>query len=256
MRFAARPDFIPNITDAPMDFVWRGAQDHIGPTETMTPLLDLLAGTTTCGQVAMCAGILLWGTWRFKGHAPVEHNLELAEAAFAWQVDYRYVDVNRGPKGTPPDEPPALSATMKLNALMRSELDDDEYWYNYYQPVRETFHSAHIVRHVLPKAAKKEFEAWLKGLVERVKRIASKPDEEFRKKKDFDSLEAHRAFVGRHRGAPLPPEILDPNTDVSEENRLELVHRFLAGLDSSTNRYLRSPEELKAQGFVGILDHA
>jgi hypothetical protein len=252
MGFAERPSFIPDMSGEPIDFAWDGPEAHIGPTETVTPLLDLLAGTTTCGQVTMCAGVLLWGAWRLKGHTAVEHNFELAEAAFAWQIDYRYIDVDRGPKGKPPDQPPAQSAMMKLNSFMRREMDADEYWNSYYQPVRETFHSAHLVRHILPKDARKEFETWLKGLVARVKEIASKPDEEFRKKKEFESPEAHRAFVSRHRGSPLPPEILAPQSKVTPELQRDLVMQFLGGLNPSSNRYLRSPEELKASGLEAM----
>lgn len=252
MRFRDRPGFVPESVQGPLDFAWRGARDHIGPTETVTPLLDMLAGTTTCGQLAMCAGILLWGSWRFKGQAEVEHNFELAEAAFAWHFNYRYVNTNRGPTGAPPDQPPAVSATMKLNGYMRQAMDPAQYWEKYYQPVRETFHAAHIVSHVLPKSAKKEFEAWLKEVVARVKRIASKPDEEFKKKKEFESVEAHQAFIARHRGAPIPPEILDLNVEVNESNRKNLNARFLAGLSPSDNRYLLRPEELSLLGVETI----
>jgi len=251
MYFSDRPTFIPPSVEGPLDFKWLGAREHIGPTETMTPLLDMLAGTTTCGQMAMCAGILLWGSWRFKGHVPVEHNFELAEAAFAWQTDYRFVDIDRGPKGKAPDQPPALSATMKLNSYMRASMNP-KYWESYFQPVRETFHSSHIVRHVLPKAAKKEFETWLTELAARVKRLAAKPDEDFKREDEFESLEGYRVFVTRHRGAPIPPEILDPSVEVNESNRDELNAHFLAGLKASENRYLLRPKELSPLGVETI----
>jgi hypothetical protein len=252
MRFRDRPGFVPETVQGPLDFTWRGAREHIGPTETVTPLLDMLAGTTTCGQLAMCAGILLWGSWRFKGHTEVEHNFELAEAAFAWHFDHRFVNTNRGPTGAAPDQPPAISATMKLNGYMRQSMDPAQYWVKYFQPVRETFHASHIAAHVLPKKAKKDFEAWLKEVAKRVKRIASKPDEAFKKKSEFESVEAHQAFIARHRGAPIPPEILDPNVDVNDSNRDELNARFLAGLKASENRYLLRPEELPALGVEPI----
>jgi len=252
MRFNERPQFVPpEVIGSPIDFAWEGARDHIGPTEKVTPLLDQLAGTTTCAQVSMCAGVLLWGAWRFSGLAPVEHDFELAEAAFAWQVDWRYADPDRGPKGKPPDQPPAVSATMKLDSLMRSAMDVDQYWNSYYQPVRETFHSAHIVQHVLPKPARKVFQGWLKSLTTRVKEIAPKPDEEFRKKKDFASIEEHQAFIARHRGLPLPPDILLEGHEVTAERSRALVQKFITGLDWKANRYLRPPDEMRALGFEG-----
>lgn len=247
------PSYIPaSIVGAPLDFRWEGARDHMGPTETITPLLDMLASTTTAAQIAMCAGVLSWGAWRLKGHTPVEHNFELAEAAFAYMVDWRYVDRDAGPKGKAPDQPPAVSAMMQLNRFMRLELNHDEYWDNYFQPVRETFHAVHIVRHILPKATVAEFDSWLKALVARIKSHWAKPDEEFRKKDTFSSPEEREPFIARHRGPPIPHQILDPRFEYREADRVRLIGEFLERLDPKTNRYLRTSEAMLALGFKGV----
>lgn len=250
MSIEELPEFIPqSIVGVPVDFRWEGAREHIGPTETVTPLFERLGGTTTCGQISMCSGILLWGAWRLKGHAPVEHNFELAQASFAYQIDWRYVDIEVEPKGKAPDQPPALSAMMKLNSFLRASLRD--YWNSYYIPISETFHSAHIVKHILPAEHAKAFQHWLVSLADRVKSIAAKPDEPFRKKKEFDTADEYEVFVARHRGLALPPEILNPAQQVTAGNREELVARFLERLDWKSNRYLRAPEKMQAMGFTG-----
>ena len=239
------------IQALPLDFRWDGSGEHTGPMQTVTKLLARLAGTTTCGQVSLCAGVLQWGAWRLSPHTPVDSCLRLAEAAFAYQVDFRYLDFEQRSKEELPDEPPALSAMMELDRFMAYSIDADEYWNSYYQPVTETFHSVHLVRHILPKPKRKMFEEWLNAVVDRIKVVAPKPEEEFKKKKEFDSVEAHKAFVARHRGNPLPPEIIDPGFDYNDEIRVELIDQFLQSLDWGANRYLRSPDEMKEIGFEG-----
>jgi hypothetical protein len=250
MNLLALPPFIPaSITGTPLEFEWKGAREHIGPTETLTPLLKQLGSTTTCGQISMCAGILLWGAWRLKGATPIERYVELAEATFAYQVDWRYLNLEAEPLIPAPDQPPAVSAMTELNNFLVAAVRD--YWISYYIPVAETFHSSHVVKHILPKKAAKDFQTWLLGLAERVREIAAKPDEPFKKKKEFPTEEAWKAFLAPHRGKPLPPDILDPAATVTKENRHDLVATFLAGLDWNNNRFLRPPEEMKASGFVG-----
>jgi len=237
--FYSRPDFIPeSVVGAPLDFVWKGAQAHIGPVEQVTPLMEQIWGVTTCAEIGMCAGVMLWVKWRLDGFAEVDHDLELAEASFAYCVDWRYLDRDGGPKGKPPDQPPAMSAAMKVNSLMRRALDMDEYWYNQYQPVSETFHSAHIVRHILPNAAKRVFDNWLKVVSDRLRVYFPKPGDGGRKFAEFESREAYRAYTAPHRGVPVPPQLLDPSFDYNPEDREALVAKFLSGLDPSRNRYL------------------
>jgi hypothetical protein len=249
---AHRPAYIPeSILSAPLQFVWQGATEHIGPTETVTKLLDRLSGTTTCAQITMCAGVFEWGAWRLSAHTPVDYCLELAEAAFAYQVDWRYVNPDAGPVGKAPDQPAAISATMQLTRFMRSALDKDEYWNSYYQPIRETFHCAHLVEHILPKQAKKGFQAWLDGLAERIMQFWPKPDEPFRKKKEFATVEEHQSFIARHRGVAVPRELLDPDFPYRPEMREQLVAEYLERLDWKVNRYLRSPEDMLKIGFEG-----
>jgi hypothetical protein len=252
MNFSERPGFIPAaVENRPLDFKWNGARDHIGPTETVTPLMERVWGTTTCGQITLCAGLLLWGGWRLRGHTDTETLLLLAEAAFAYQVDWRYLREDLVPFKRPPDEPPALSASMALIDFAQIALNPKKNWDNYYQPVRETFHSAHVVRHILPADVRKPFDAWLDVVAERVQKIAAKPEEAFRKKKEFATNEEYLEFCARHRGTPLPPQVLDPQFAYDDGQRAQLVRENLHGLNCQANMYLRSPEDMRALGFAG-----
>lgn len=252
MNFYARPDFIPaSIVGAPLDFLWEGAQAHIGPVEVVTPLMKRLGQGTGLAQVALCAGVLLWLTWRLREATEVDHNLELAEAAFAYCVDWRYIDVDAGPKGKAPEQPPALSAAKKVNSLMRRALNHETYWNSFYQPVGETFHSANIVNHILPRATQRVFEGWLLALADRVKTHFPRPSIEYREYSTFESEVAYDEFVAPMRGVAPPPQILDPSFAYEPQQRDRLLSEFLAELDPKRNRYLRTPEAMLELGFTG-----
>ncbi|MCE1174553.1 MAG: hypothetical protein LWW77_08110 [Propionibacteriales bacterium] len=252
MNFYERPDFIPaDVVGAPIDCEWKGAQAHIGPVETLDPQLIRLGRATASAQVAMTAGILLWLTWRLKPLTEVDHNLELAEAAFAYTIDWRYLDVDAGPKGKAPDQPPELSAAKKVNSLMRQAVDADSYWNSFFTPVDKTFHSARVTRYILPKPHKVKFGAWLNELSERTYQHFPLPDLPQRDIREFESREACYAYRAPRRGVAIPPQLLDPSFDYQPEQREDLLREFLAGLDRSRNRYLRSPEAMRELGFVG-----
>jgi hypothetical protein len=252
MNFYALPKFIPEeIVGAPIDFPWEGAQEHIGPVETLTPLMMHLGRGNGLAQVAMCAGILLWLTWRLKTLTDVEHNLELAEAAFAYTIDWRYVDINAGPKGKAPDQPPEVSAAKKVNSLVRRALNQDTYWNSFFTPVAETFHAANVVQHIVPTSQKGAFEHWLLAVSDRMHAHFPLPDLAEREFSTFESEQAYDAYVAPRRGVAIPPEILDTSVEYDPGKRDASLAKFLTGLDRGRNRFLRSPEEMLELGFEG-----
>ncbi len=239
------------IAGAPLDFVWRGAQAHIGPVETVNKLFDLIGYKTTCGMLTQAAGIISWGAWRLEGHTDVSVLLQMVEASFAFQVHPYYVDLEGAPTRKPKDRPPAESAAAKLQALLWGGLDADEYWQSYYQPHDSAFHSAYIVRHIMPKNKKQVFSDWLEGMLGRIKKVAPKPDEPRVEDPDALSPKERAAYYARHWGQPLPTQILDLELDYQSSKREELVDRFLRELRWKDNPFLRSPEAMKALGFEG-----
>jgi len=251
--FCTRSDFIPeSVVGAPLDFVWKGALNHIGPEQTVTPLWKQLSGVTMCAQVSLCAGILLWERWRLEGLAEVEHDQELAEASFAYCIDWRYTDQTAGPRGRPPDQPPATSAAMQVNLFMRRSLFHQDYWDSPDPPVQETFHSAHLVRHTMPNAGKKTFDDWLTAVASRLQSYHPKPKDRLPSFYTFESEALYDQAVAPYRGVPVPPQLLDPSFDYNPDDREALVAEFLAGLDPSRNRYLRTPEQMLELGFEGV----
>ena len=246
-----KPPYIPDsVVGAPVEFSWKGTTAHVGPAPPSGPVLDLVGDKTTCGTITLLAGVLEWASWRFQGHTDTQQGRELSEAAFAYQIDWRYVDL--GQRIDIPEEPASLSAFLKIWSFMRRALNPKRYWDHYYQPIDETFHASYILRHTLPKADQKTFSSWLKSAAARLDTIAPKPDEPRRKKSEFDSPEQYTEWVATHRGVALPSEVLDPGFDYMQEMREDLVGTFLEELDPSANRYLRSPEAMLELGFEGI----
>ena len=235
-----------------MQFSWKGSGCHCGPRGSETPLLRRLDGTTICAQLALCSGLLSWAAWRLMGHTDeAQPALELAQAAFAYQVDWRYADPDAGTVHAAPDTPPALSALMEVTVYLWESLDKDRFWDSYYAPVMQTFHAAHVVQHIMPKAQRPAFVRWFDQVIERVQLHARAPAEPFRKQREFDSMDAWKQFVARHRGPALPPEIIDPQADYRPQDRDQWLARFLASLDWENNRYLRSPQAMRKLGFEG-----
>lgn len=256
MSIDSRPSFIPAaVAESPIDFTWKGDLAHIGPVDAVMPLMIRLGNVTNCGQITLMAGLLYWAGWRLKNHAPVpaKRFLQMAPAIFAYQVDRLYFD--RGPvpvyEEYEDEFTPALSAAFEIERFARRALKEEEFWNAYYPPVRETFHTAYLVSHIMPKKSKRGFAKWRDDLAARVKAVAPKPDEPFRMKKEFPTPEAHLAWVAPHQGTALPPQILDPNFNYDESQRTVLLDKYLSELDWRENPYLRSPEAMKAAGFAG-----
>jgi hypothetical protein len=239
------------IVGAPLDFPWQGPQAHIGPVETVNKMFNLIGYKTTCGMLSQAAGIISWGAWRLEGHTNVKVLLQMVEASFAFQVHPCYVDPDGAPTRKPKERPAAESAAAKLQLLLWEGLDADRYWHSYYQPHDSAFHSAYLVRHIMPKSKKKVFSDWLEGMLERIKEVAPKPDEPRVKDPDALSAKERDAYYSRHWGQSLPPQVLDVEFDYQPSKREELVEHFLRQLSWKENPFLRSPDAMKKLGFEG-----
>jgi hypothetical protein len=230
---------------------WKGARDHIGPVQTVTPLVDRLSGKTTCATVTLMSGVMLWGAARLRSFTEADFCFELADAAFAWQFDWRYVEARAKPYYRAPDEPTGKSAAMTLANFLRDSINGQDPWTSFYQPILPLFHMANVVNFILPDDAKREFERWLAGASDRLDAIARAPELEVPEFADFESEDAYDAYCAPRRGAPLPPIVLDLDVDHSGVDLEAEARSFLASLDPAANRFLRGAAELAKLGFKG-----
>jgi hypothetical protein len=58
--------------------------------------------------------------------------------------------------------------------------------------------------------------------------------------------------VENELGEPVPREAMNTEVDFQKENAPQLLADFLSGLTPSENPYLRSSEQLLAEGFIGM----
>jgi len=199
--------FIPStIAETALDFLWEGADMHIGPVESQTPLYSALLGKTYNGTVLIAAGVSVWGFQRLRNAFRIENSMDLAKAAFMQMPDDRLIYLDDLRSEITPDEPKLLSAHRNLRELLGAALHPPMWSGTLDQPVSECFHLVHLTRHLLDAAHRALFDAWLVALVRRIDAVASHPTlPEDDDEGPGDLAEARlRAF----RGRPLPPDLL------------------------------------------------
>lgn len=231
---------------------WKGRSAHIGPVGAVTPLVEAVSGKTTCATVTLMSGVLIWGAQRLRHFTETDFCYELAEAIFAWQYDWRYVNVRAAPYFSPPDDPPEEVAVYTLDNFVRAELKGQDKWISFYQPVMPLFHMCNMVNFILPASNRSAFESWLAGMIERLDQIAPAPDMDVPDFYDFESKADYAAHCAPRRGTPLPPMVLDLETDLTGVDLQAEADKFLQNLDHKKNRFLLSSEQLLEQGFEGL----
>lgn len=240
-----------DMSAAPLPANWQGALDHIGPVQTVTPLVDRLSGKTTCATVAMIAGVVTWGAARLRPFTDTGFLYELAEASFAWQFDWRYLDTEVEPKGKPADQPVEVSAPMVLRSFVRKSIRGEKPWHSFYQPTMELFHMSSGVSFILPPDLRDIFEDWLVQTSDRLDALCAAPNLEVPDFADFENKQAYRDYCAPRRGAPVPMLALDPTIAIEADGLSDRALEELRKLDPRANRYLRTAEQMAALGFDG-----
>jgi hypothetical protein len=179
--------------------------------------------------LALSAGSAEWVAARWPRLAEPALLPEI-EAMWAGIIDWRYmyppVSSSIMPKGEDcqgPERGPICDAFLTLsNVIGRAQ-----------RSASTLAHCATLSQlaiHVLPDAS--GFKEWRRAVIERVTALYPRQKE--------DPI-----------GPPIPREALDPNQQYQPEMAQELLARFLRGLDYRKNPLLRSPEDLRQQGFKG-----
>jgi hypothetical protein len=107
------------------------------------------------------------------------------------------------------------------------------------------------VHHILPKSPRAAFDDWLVAVADRAHEFFPLPDLPYREYDTSEDDDAYNDYVAPRRGLAVPPQLLDPDAACQPQQREELLAEFLAGLDPARNRYLRTPDAMKALGFTG-----
>lgn len=240
-----------DLSEPPLAPSWTHPHDHMGPVRTPTPLFEKLYGRTTCGTVTMMSGVMLWAASRVGHFFDTSYMREMAEAGFAWQVDWRYLaeDVPP-PNGLPKPETPE-GAGPAIFQFMFAAIRGESPWNSFNQPIFPLVHTACLANVIMPKSALPEFEKWLLYLSGRLYDVAEAPDMEIPNFSDFESEEAYNHHIAPMRGIPIPPAILEYDVDHEEMDLEAEARAFVATLDPTKNRFLRSRDDMLPLGFEG-----
>jgi hypothetical protein len=222
--------YIPltEIADRPVEYEWNDLDPLFYYREDRR-FENRIAKICDRGVVGLSAGIAEWVAARWlKAAEPVL--LPEVEAVWAGIIDWRYlrpaVAAPNAPKGAAwqgPERGPVCDAFYSLaNVAGRAQRSASL--------VSHCAALAQLAMHVLPDAT--GFKEWRRAAIERL-----------------------AALYPRHAddrlGPPIPREALDPKSAFQTEMAKGLLARFLQGLDYAHNSFLRSPEEMKQQGFEG-----
>lgn len=175
-KTTALPTFLPpELARSKPVFVWKGNLAHIGPTHTANALYKKLAGgpqggNKHCAILALEAGVLLWGAFTFAKVRDVGAHADLAELLFlamdpSFTKDIDWAALRAFEEPTRPKEDAALGVLFRL---ARACLTPARWLNTDASPLRELFHSVHVVRHVLPAPMRKRFDRWLDEATKRI----------------------------------------------------------------------------------------
>jgi hypothetical protein len=236
------------IVGAPLSFKWSDKSDHIGPLEGGSAVDDEIFPIDHCGVVALGAALEEWAVWRFDGKIDTQRYLFQVDAIRAWPIHRLYF---KGPREVEwVDEPPVDAAMSRIEDLAIGSASKKFIEFPAKLPMNQV-HQTFVLRHVIPKASRKAFDAWFKVVVRRLAQFAPRPKEPMKEFDDYPDEAAYDLAQRPFFGAPVPPEIVDPDFEYESSMREPLLDKFLKSLDYKVNPFLRSPDELKEGGFEG-----
>lgn len=246
-----QPSYIPDtITSLGADFIWRGKDDHIGPVETRTKLMDKFAGITSCGCFCLASGLLTWTSFRFSHQLEVASTQRLAEGALAFMADPLCLDLEALMEERVPDQPPVVSAFRELRWFGAGAIYPGRWYKNADTPTRELFHFAYLLRYLLDPESASHFDAWIDSVTKRLRKVAAKPEVDDSNLPDEPTPEDIHAFVSPHWGLPVPLAIL--SGDVEPDTFVALAATEAKAIDWDGNPYIRkAPDFARPYGRSG-----
>jgi hypothetical protein len=180
--------------------------------------------------VSLSVGSLEWIAWRLHKHINDPVVFQVIEATWAGIIDWRYLEWHDLPPPNWEEELPwpvegPLTMAVKLLGEIVSQVSHG-------QP--DTGEAAALVE--LPLYVLKDQE----------------PYKEWRRFAIRRLTEAHPIQREDRQGTPVPREALEPERDYKPEAAAQLLSAYLQGLDHTKNPYLRSPDDMIADGYKGI----
>jgi hypothetical protein len=223
---------------APIDYEWNrniASSFQENPADEHPKLYDALHLISLRAAYALGVACSEWAVARLQAHADVSDAVLRIQAAWAANIDYRYADL---PK---PELPPRTGVPDPIGAPLWMTKQFLTYDYQFLvkthqgvanKGIRGTaLRFALLAQHVAGKAS--GFDDWLTASLRRAAAI-------------YPAVE-----VPIDQERPVPRDFFDPDFTWSEEAVAASQARLLSELDPAVNPYLRSPEQMRADGFEG-----
>ncbi|GJH29933.1 hypothetical protein [Caballeronia novacaledonica] len=213
------------VRNQPVGYTWRGDADYNRESRALSEKLHAMSRRAS---LACAASMTQWGVARLQHLSDFQAPQQMIEAAWAANVHPLYCKIPAvyefNERKGPVDGVLRIFKDLLEDVIRRYDTP------NGMNVPGGTVYVYFLARHVMPD--KKPFDKWLKWAIERM--IALYPFSR------DDPI-----------GEPIPHEALDPDFDFRKEEAPELLNEFMRGLDPSTNHYLRTPDEMVADGFQG-----
>lgn len=206
---------------------------------------------THCASYLVCIGSLGVALRRSHGLMDPKLKLLLAEALFAYQLDWRYPK-SFGIVITDMDERPFALGLRRAFAFEFFELlDRTPTYFSTHHPWSTASSIVVLTRYLLGKQAA-AYDAWLAALIKRLSKVATNPTPKASVSlRDYPSRKAWEAAVDVRHGRPLPLELLDLSREIPPEKTWPaLVASTFARLSPKTNQLLQPHATLIKQGLT------
>jgi hypothetical protein len=225
------PEYIAaaRVQEGPLK-AWNDADPRGAYGDEVPRLARMVVRISDRGSMLLAAALAEWVAFRLQPHSPERLLFDYIDAVRACVVDLAYTDVEANPEQSlhwkdwkGPVRGPMAAAARKLGEVVEQvELEEPS--------DSDVVYLANLVEHTL--ADVKPFRKWRNWAIDRLLELASIDDD-------------------RPLGDPLPIEMLNPSGGFDPGQSRKLLREFLAGLDPKTNRWLRTPAQMKKAGFKG-----
>jgi hypothetical protein len=189
-------------------------------------------------KMAIGLAVTEWIAWRFDGILPVKDACQRTEAGWASVIDPAYAkpltfELSRGIHDKEPAKG-AMEVALAVLYIMSGRYQKGSIYLG-----ESVTRQVVLAEYLIPN--REAFRDWLSSSLRRAAQL-------FPRKVEYDR---NTGIYDASHETPVPREFFEPGFEYSEAAAHEAWKRFLRTLRPAENFYLRTPEELKAEGFKG-----
>lgn len=247
----------PNLQEGRFIGSWKSPYKHCGPEFKMTPLQSSISTLSNSAVYTLVSGSLLWSAQRLMKETDTTGLMQAAEGLYAWQQDWRLFKIPK--KGTGgilfiEEQPRALASMLFLLDVVHQDYACAHKRWADGSMFSSASQAITLTRYNLPKDATPVFDKWLKGLLQRLKKIAHIGELAHKEYSlGYGDTPARRELAAKIMGTPLPPSVLDL-TKPCDPKKFQAEWKItLKNLDWNKNPYLvksRKTNKVRMSGPV------